>query len=463
MEKFGQTPERPERALINIQDIRLGWRDIFSILLLTFVFILLFLADNSGGMLNLLIIPLVLVGYSRNIGLPAVLQKLVLNMVLAGILTYGLRMGLEVYQNVLAPPRWDFHLYWVYGQAGSRFLNPYESENLLPFVQTLNPTQEFMAEFYFFQAPPLIFLFLPLGWFDIHTASFVWYIFLLAVLLLDIVLLWSIYYDRANYKSLILVTLLVLAFRGTILTLSHAQLNFLVLLAFLSYWRRRGSVAGGIWLGAGMIIKPILILTLIYPVLRRHWRSLLGVAAAVLLLSATTIAVFGPGMFFGYFSDNPVMQKMPDYSYTEEANQSLLATILRLTKFDFSDSSPYIQPVFIAAALLITGVTAFLLFSQKDEARTHSHLALALTITFALLIFPKTLTHYSVLLISPILTIWTNRKAIGLNFWLILAFITAEFLLVNLEGNFIFAACLIAWLFAAGICSKLLFHNPNSG
>ena len=163
-------------------------------------------------------------------------------------------------------------------------------------------------------------------------------------------------------------------------------------------------------------------------------------------------------MFFGYFMSNPIVLKMPNYLYTEDINQSLLATILRLTNFDFSAGSPYLQPIFIITAMLFTGITSFLVFHRKDEQEPYSDYALALTITYALLLFPKTLTHYAVLLIVPILTIWTNRQNTSISPWLTLVFITIEFVLVSLGGNFIFISILIAWLFVAGICIKLLLH-----
>ena len=449
------------KDIINISDQKITWGEVVWAILLSVIFILFFLVSNSFWVFNILIIPAVLIGYYKNNQLTQLQQKLVMSLTLAAIFTCIIRIILVVYKSILNPPEWDFHLYWIYGQAGAHFLNPYNQDNLLQFAQTLNPSDAFLGELYFFQFPPMIFLFLPLGWFGIKTAACLWYIFLLIAMVLDIHLLWSIFFKRIDYKHLLLVTLLTLVLGATFDTLWHAQINLVVLLAFLLYWQKQERLTGGIWLAIGIIIKPILLIVLVYPILRRHWRALLGVAAGFIVLSSITIIAFGPGMFLGYFADNPIIHSMPNYLYTENINQSLLATILRLTNFDFSNSSPYLQPMFIIAAMLFTGITGFLVFQRKDEKKIYSDYALALTITFALLIFPKTLTHYAVLLIAPTLTLWANHKEVNINSWFVLTFIAAEYVLVSLEGNFIFISILLAWLFIAGICIKLLLPRPR--
>ena len=458
MKSYRKILDSLSRDIISLDGLKITWTEVVWALFLSFVFIFFFLVSDSVWMFNLLIIPVVLIGYKKNNQLTQLQQKFLTALTIAVILTYGIRIMLAVYKSILQPPEWDFHLYWVYGQAGARLLNPYEPGILFQFAQTLNPSESFLGELYFFQFPPLIFLFLPLGFFGINTAALLWYAFLLIVLILDIILLWSIFYDQTDYKHLLLAALLTLVLASTFETLGHAQINFIVLLAFLLYWQKRESLIGGVWLGIGMMVKPILVIVLIYPILRRHWRSLLGVAVAIIVSSVITIIAFGPGMFFGYFMSNPIVLKMPNYLYTEDINQSLLATILRLTNFDFSAGSPYLQPIFIITAMLFTGITSFLVFHRKDEQEPYSDYALALTITFALLLFPKTLTHYAVLLIVPILTIWTNRQNTSISPWYTLVFITIEFVLVSLGGNFIFISILIAWLFVAGICIKLLLY-----
>jgi hypothetical protein len=246
-------------------------------------------------------------------------------------------------------------------------------------------------------------------------------------------------------------------FEATTFTFSVAQINFIILLLFLLFWRNRERIVGGIWLAIGIMLKPVLVIVLMYPFLRKHWRTFIGVIVASVVMSGITIMTFGSEMFFGYFSKNPIVLDMPNYMYTEAVNQSLLATMLRITNFSFGTISPYLYPPFIIAALLLTCITSFLVFSKKGEGNSYSDFALALTITFSLLLFPKTLTHYAVLLTVPIIMILTRFEQVNINFWHMLVFITIEFVFVSLDGNFVFISILLAWMFLAAICLISLF------
>lgn len=437
------------------------WFDIGGTLLLSIAFVLFFLLSDSIWIFNLLVIPAVLMGFRWYPKLSHTRQRLVAYLYIAVIVTYSLRIILSVYRNVLNPPQWDFQLFWVYGQVGAHLLNPYDPNVLLKFALPLHPSADLLKELYFYQLPPLIFLFLPLGWFDIHVAALVWSIFLVIILILDIQLLWSLFFDRRGFRSLVFVIVLVLMLESTRDTLLFTQTNFIVLLAFLLYWRKRKSLVGGIWLGIGMLVKPIFVFVLIYPVVKRHWRAIFGMITALLSASILTIIAFGPGMFFGYLTDNPIVHEMPNYMYVESVNQSLLATILRLTNFDFASGSPYLQPLFIACSFLLAGVTGFLLVREKPGQRVFSAYDMSLVITFALLLFPKTLMHYAMLLIIPLLTISICIEEFESGFWYFLVFMTCECVLVSLGESFIFAAILLAWLFIVGIFLWTIKRRPG--
>ena len=165
---------------------------------------------------------------------------------------------------------------------------------------------------------------MPLGWFDIHTAYALWYLFHSAVLLLVIVMLWRLFQESNGVFGLLLTTVLVLLLRSTYSTISHGQVNLLALLFLLLFWRENGRLWGGVWLALGVLVKPVLVFLLLYPVLRRQWRVLTGVLVASILVSLLTILVFGLMRFFEYFTANPIANDMPEYLYTEPIDQSLL-------------------------------------------------------------------------------------------------------------------------------------------
>lgn len=405
-------------------------------------------------------IPILLLGFHCRHQLTTNWSKVLLGFIWAIIAVFAFRISWVVFRHVGQPPVWDFHLFWIYGRVSAQGLNPYEQGNLLQFANNLNPSPGFLKELYFFQLPPLIFLFLPLGWFDIKTATLLWYIFHIAILIFDIVLLWKIIFSGRSYLTLSLVGALTLTLGATLDTLGVAQINFLALLMFLLFWRNYKSMLGGGWLAMGLIVKPVLAFVLLYLFLKRQWLSILGMVLTLTVLSGVTILVFGPGMFFGYFLDNPIVNNMPDYLYTEIVNQSLLATILRVTDYNFSDTPPYTQPIFVTLALIIVGVTSFIVYQLPDQQdKINSNWSLALTLSGALLIFPKTLTHYSILLIVPFLLIWQNRDRVPGGFWVVTIFLTIEYIFISLWGNYIFVGIALNWLVLVGISLERLIKS----
>ena len=329
-----------------------------SIVLWSVPLAILFSPDNmiQWGLIVLLT-PVLLLGFHYRQSLDVGWRAGIIGILLAVVLAYGLNSVRLMRWNVIHPPEWDFQLFWLFGRVAVQGLNPYEPEHLRQLAQVLNPTDDLLAELYFFHSPPTLFLFAPLGWFDIHTAYLVWYLGHSMILILDIVLLWKIFQSDSGLLGLALTAALVLMLRATLSTIAFGQVNFLVLLLLLLFWCDRERKRGGIWLALGIIVKPVLVFLLIYLLLRRHWRVIASTFVTLATVSILTIIVFGPVMFFSYFFANPIVYDMPDYLYTEPINQSLLATILRVTQYDFSHTSPLFQPIFIFLTLILTGIT----------------------------------------------------------------------------------------------------------
>src|SRR4029078_6970752 len=98
--------------------------------------------------------------------------------------------------------------------------NPYNSDHLKQLALPMNPSKEFMAELYLFQTPPTLFIFAPLGWFDIHTAYLLWYLVQSAMIILDVILLWKIFQPDSGLIGLALTAALVVMLRSTRYTTS---------------------------------------------------------------------------------------------------------------------------------------------------------------------------------------------------------------------------------------------------
>jgi len=359
------------------------------------------------------------------------------------IAIFGIHNLRTMIANVNTPPVWDFQLFWIFGRASAHGLNPYDQANLIQEAQPLGTLNQMISELYFFHLPPTLFLFAPLGWFeDVHTAYLVWYVFHTAILIVDILLLWRLFLDSDKF-SLLFCAAFVLSFFPTRSNIVVGQLNFLMMFFLLLFWAEREKPRSGLWLALGIITKPIMAFVLLYVVLRGQWKSLAIGLLSLIALSAGTILVYGPEMFFDYFLSNPVAEKMPNYLYVEIGNQSLLGVVLRAGNFDFQTGSPILYLPYLIPTILLTAVTAWFVYrldGAKDE------LALSLVVVLALIIYPKALWHYSFILLTPLLFVWHERKQFPGGNWGAGVFIALNFIIVYIDkGSFTFAAFVMLW------------------
>lgn len=395
-------------------------------------------------------IPLILAGYHWRHKLNIVLKGVAIGLMIGVFIVSGTRLLIVMRDNIETPPEWDFELFWLFGRASALGLNPYQQENLLSLAEPLNPSDFLVAELYYFHAPPTLFLFAPLGWFeDIHAAYAVWYGFHVLMMALSIRLMWRIFMADGNRMGLLLVATLVCVFSSTTDNFILGQVNFLLLALLLLFQRDYPSPRAGLWIGLGIMVKPILLFIPLFLLLRRQWKVIGTLIGTLGILSILTILVYGAEMFFMFFTNNTIANNMPNYLYTEIGNQSLLGAILRLMQFDFSRGSPYFQPLLIVAAGLVTLITGWYLYRLGTA---YDDWGISLTIAFALVIFPKTLWHYSVLLLIPIGLFWHKRSSLPGMVWAVGSVIFLLFILVYYEsGTYSIFANLLAWSSLIGV------------
>ncbi len=324
--------------------------------------------------------------------------------------------------NIQNPPEWDYTSFWLNGRLAVQGQNFYDPENYHHEIEVknLSTSDEFHTEIIdvaFWYPPQSILLFLPLGWFSLQSGLVFWYVLEVAVLVGVIFLLWrSFLYNEGNL-GLLVTTALTLMLYGTFQTIQFAQTGLLLLLMLLLYWHHSNSYKGGIFLALAILVKPLAIVFLLYPLLKRQGWLIASTVATLAILSIIVIVLFGLKTFTSY---NP-LGRMPALVYTELINQSLLSTILRLTHFDFSARSPMMQPVFLIGALILVGVSTWSIYHLSANARLW---AIGLLIPLALLVYPATLTHYSVLLLPVFLLLWVQRTQVIGGSSLLIGFIT---------------------------------------
>jgi hypothetical protein len=397
--------------------------------------------------LALLLLPLILLTlWPRS--LPKRLTDAAVGCMIGIIVIFAGRFIVDMSAHVANPPEWDFYLFWSYGRASALGQNPYEQANLLTAIDDLNASEVLRGELFFFYAPPTLFLFAPLGWFDIQNALLIWYIFQSLILVGVIWLLWRLFLREYQFSGLLLSAALTLMFGPTFGTMEVGQLNFLLVFFLLLFWRSlsRQSMQtfqwAGLWFALAIFTKPIAVLLGLYLLLRRRWGIILSAVSTMAALSILTILVYGWDMFIGYFLSNPIANEMPAYLYNEQVNQSLLANILRWTNYDLTQHSAYSQPLFLGGATILTLLTAGILITHKEGQEDW---LFGLTTAWALLIFPKTLTHYSFLLVIPIFILLKHRQTLPGGWWMVMISTLILYFLVWADLNRYFIANLLTW------------------
>lgn len=365
--------------------------------------------------------------------------------------------ALTILLNIIDPPEWDFLVFWLDGQVAVRGLNFYEPASYQNFPLPISPSPSFKPEILdvgFKYPPPTMLLFMPLGLLDFRVGIGLWYAAHGAILGLCVALLWKTFLDKYGLAGLVLAVALVAVIAGTFSTLQFAQTSFLALLMVLLFWRNRERLRGGMWLILGALVKPFLLILLMVPILRKQGRVLLGALITVGFVSALTLALVGWDTFLTYITDNPA-GRAADFLYVETTNQSLLATILRLSEFDIDYRSALIHPVYIATAAILTAITGWLLYSLGDE---FAHWGLSLALILALIVYPATQIFYSVLLIVPIAMLWEGRNKLPTGVWGTGTLITVVLVLITI-GGFVFFANVLLWVAVAALSSWVLLNS----
>src|SRR5690606_14764543 len=104
----------------------------------------------------------------------------------------------------------DFHVFWLNGKVSASGLNFYEAESYRQIAEQHLATDldaGFVAEVIdpaFLYPSPSMFLFAPLGWFDIQTSFVIWVTFQLVFVGLSAYLLWEIFLKRDGLDGLLL-------------------------------------------------------------------------------------------------------------------------------------------------------------------------------------------------------------------------------------------------------------------
>jgi hypothetical protein len=318
----------------------------------------------------------------------------------------ALHLFREVVRQIREPKEWDFLCFWVWGRMGALGLDFYD-----PVVGKLfmaGRSNSFVKEVLsvgFWYPPQSMLFFASFGGFDVRTASIAWFVTTCLCSLLSSYLAWKLIGGR-DWLSLLAIATWLATCTGTVVTIQNAQLHFFLLPLVLATLLDRNKPRAGVWAALGLIFKPIAIALVLILCVSKNYRALMMAALTGLGIILLTGARFGFHHFVTYLVDNPSKRIPFDLYYAYRCNQSLYAVLVRATSHaNVSRATAAFLCVVIGAALSAIGLKATLKVNRADPT-----LAAGIILALALILYPGTLSHYSVLAVPIVLALWSSTS-----------------------------------------------------
>jgi hypothetical protein len=382
-------------------------------------------------------------GFSR-----AALRRGYLTLLVVTLMGATLMVGRIVVHTIFFPPAWDFQGLWLYGKIVDAGQNPYlpASFHALagpgPFVEHFREEELDVGAVY---PPPSLLMFAAIGWLPMQVAVVPWMMVQIAAFIAMIVLLRRMFFRGEGWEGWAFILTLALLLSGTIATFGQAQISFIAVVCVLAAWRSRDRAASGVYLVVAAVMKLLYGFLWLYPVLRRRWTPLVGIAVAGTVAVVASIAALGWKVFATYLFDNPVSHRMPSYYFTISGNQSLLGACLRIFPYHRAPFGPPIgHPAYIVSAVIAGVVTGWAVVRQPRTPEGEDT-AYVLLILGGMLIYPWTLSNYFVLLLVPMGFLWLRRanSPIGAGWTIILLSAVYPITYYRLGGYAIVATILL--------------------
>jgi hypothetical protein len=342
-----------------------------------------------------------------------VTRPVILGLLVGVAVPYLLAILWEVASNIARPPGWDIGGFVILGQAAAHG-TPYDVEFYHQAALAYPvPTKSFVEELTPWYHPQAFLLFLPLGLApSLSAAASLWYAIQLSALAASIFLIWRTFLADVEGYGLPLAAVLVMSFWPTLSMVSFGQSDALLLCATTLLVLTQTRPVTGLWLALGAVVKPIFVVMVLVPLVRRHWRIVAIAGAAFLVPTLLSLALFGSEAISGFVSQ---LGTLGAYRFTQEVNTSLSSILTRLPFAERGPAGlsapPVSNPFFLGLGLAIAIVTVYLI-DQRDRVSWTT--SVALVVPVALLVYPASLVHYMMLLLVPLLAIWRERETLGI-------------------------------------------------
>jgi len=361
----------------------------------------------------------------------------------------------EARWNLAAPREWDFECFWLWGRMAVLGVDFYDPSRALAPGVPVDPSDEFSRLILhggFWYPPPTMLLFAPLGLLSLRSAMMTWYVVQAGFACGSTWLLWRMFLREERAVGLLVAAALLVALPPARSTAWFTQTNFMLLFFFLLLVRDRDKPRAGIFLALGAIVKPYFLLLLGYFLVKRAWKTVAVTGAALLAALLLSGALFGLEPLTTFVASNPT-SRVPGYVYGEPINQSLIGMLVRRDT-GVLQGTLLGQPLYLGIAALLASISAWMLRGADAIKRDHG---LGLFLMLALLLYPATLAHYSVVIIAPLLALWRDRRILPLGTGGVVALVAVVYAILGWDRfeSYNFWANILMWGTAAIACRHL--------
>jgi hypothetical protein len=373
-------------------------------------------------------------------------------------------IGFFVYQIIVStiPHEWDFTCFYIYGVVASKGMDFYNPENFFQVVGTNIIPHEISDEFNrevlqvgFPYPPPSAFLFMPLSLFDYHTALVLWKIFNAIVAVGCFLLIHKIFLTNHKTYGIAIAIIFTLFTIPGYDTIRFSQTAFLLLLLLLLAYKYSDKLLGGVFISLAIFVKPFAIVFLIWFLLTKKYRPIVGFAIGSLIIFVVTVSFTGFEPFWEYIFNNPA-HRQPEWLFTEGVNQSSLAVLLRA----YPDEPGKVKLYYI----LINGIVGLLalLFVIKNRKNTNfSDYSWNILIGAMLLFYPSGQMHYNLIHIMGLFLLIKNIKTPLIKLLIVFLFFLMQYKGLFFTSAFIFLASFMLgfnmekWVMNLSLCQKV--------
>ncbi len=273
--------------------------------------------------------------------------------------------------------------------------------------------------------PTSILLGLPFALMSYSTAFLSWNLFSLMLLIASLFIMARALKMKWNATTLPRAYILALICGPLNEQIYEGQLNLVLLVLIVAGWsadRSDRQITGGALVGTAAAIKIVPAFLLLYFVLQRRWRAVASGVIAILFLTLLTSAILGASAYSDYVKTG---LGTPLEWRSAWGNQSLLGLWSKL--FDpslrptSSRSVPVVQNRVLSwGATLLCDFTLMVFLCRivpRATTRGDCDLAFSMLLPAVILMSPVAWDHYFVLLLLPVVLLWTTLPLNTISRW----------------------------------------------